>query len=268
MEDLGTILRRIQVQATDANSPHDDLGRLDPPSCAMCCDRGFLTIGNVPITDPNHGKVIQCHCLINKREERMRKQVADLPESLRTASFASLDTSTIDLIEGRLIGVLLEGDAGLGKTHIAAAAVRTLRSRDEIARFVFVPDLMAELRRCVANNQSPDLLLDSYATIGFLVLDDFGRGRTIPTPFELDALTRLIQRRYEGNVPFMITTNLSFDRVLETYGQGVADRMWQASTADQSRSEHRHAGHRLLLFADLSVVSASCLQGRRSGSSL
>lgn len=171
----------------------------------------------------------------------MRKQVADLPESLRTASFASLDTSrsvtglldayhrTIDLIEGRLIGVLLEGDAGLGKTHLAAAAVRTLRSRDEIARFVFVPDLMAELRRCVANNQSPDLLLDSYATIGFLVLDDFGRGRTIPTPFELDALTRLIQRRYEGNVPFMITTNLSFDRVLETYGQGVADRMWQAS---------------------------------------
>lgn len=236
MEDLGTILRQIAARSFGANQQAVETEDEPAPRCRSCDGTGWLLRTSPAV------EVIRCKCKAKEDEEKIAaSNVKDLPAELSGSSFDAIDfgrnvenlleayQSTVLLMDGELVGLLLEGEAGLGKTLLAACAVQALRKRKQPARFVFVPDLMADLRRCVAENRSADMYLESYARVGFLVLDDFGRGRPKPTPFELDAITRLIQARYQGSEPFMITTNLSFDEVRENYGYGLADRMWSTS---------------------------------------
>lgn len=214
----------------------NDVGDLEPIDCSLCGDRGFITV---------RGELEQCKCGRSAREVKLRDSVGDLPVELQQASlinFVCEDTGggistaysrALDVLHGALLGLLLEGDPGLGKSHLAAALVREFRKLDCLARFVFVPDLMAELRQAINSNDSFDALVDGYGKYGFLVLDDLGRGRWNPTAFEVEVITRIIQARYAGDQPFVITTNLTFDQVAKYYGQGVADRMWNANQTDR-----------------------------------
>jgi DNA replication protein DnaC len=238
MESLAAILQRIAAQSTGGLPASSTAGDLEPIQCNLCNDRGFLT---------RAGELVQCQCSRSAYEARLRTRVADLPSELAASNIDNFNKNravqglteayeaALALLDGRLVGLLLEGDAGLGKTHLAAALVRAYREEDMLARFVFVPDLIAELRMAIYSDQSYDLIIESYAKHGFLVLDDLGRGRETPTPFEADALTRIIQARYSGDQPFVITTNRSFDDIAENFGRGMADRMWNASKPDQFR---------------------------------
>ena len=213
-----------------------DAGKLPEIICHICDDRGFLS---------DNGIAVACECTQNAREKRLQRDVSDFPSELERATFENYQTTTTgareardaayDLITGDLVGLLLEGDAGLGKSHLAAAVCRELRLHGRLARFIFVPDLLAMLRVAIHEQQSSDAIVDSYATEGFLVLDDFGRGRAQPTAFEIDVLTRIIQARYAGDVPFIITTNRTFDDVAEHFGRGIADRMWNAYQPNRYR---------------------------------
>jgi DNA replication protein DnaC len=236
MESLATILQRIAAQSSGKATANSTVGEPTPINCWVCFDRGFYT---------RSGELVQCACKKSAYEQHLRTKIADLPSELAASSIANFDQSRsvqglhdayeagLALLDGRLIGLLLEGDAGLGKTHLAAALVKAFREQDMLARFVFVPDLIAELRMAIQADQSFDAIIESYAKHGFLVLDDLGRGRETPTPFEADALTRIIQARYAGNQPFVITTNRSFDDVAYNFGHGMADRMWNVSVPDR-----------------------------------
>lgn len=84
----------------------------------------------------------------------------------------------------------LYGEAGTGKTHLAAAGARRLAERGRSARFWGMAALIQELRAAASGDQArPEL---SHWDV--LILDDIDKIR--PTPFVYEVLYALIEERW------------------------------------------------------------------------
>lgn len=111
---------------------------------------------------------------------------------------------------------LLDGPAGVGKTHLAVAAAAEREFLGDVVFFATVSDLLDHLRAAFApdNPVMPDDLLEHIKTVDLLVLDDFGAERS--TPFAEDKLFQIINYRYEERLPTIITTSLDFGDIADS----------------------------------------------------
>ncbi len=108
--------------------------------------------------------------------------------------------------------LLLQGDFGCGKTHLAAAIANFAVSLGVPTLFLTVPDLLDSLRFAY---QDPEATFESRfeevrkATL--LVLDDFGTQNA--TPWAQEKLFQILNYRYINHLPLVVTTNLSLDEI-------------------------------------------------------
>jgi len=117
--------------------------------------------------------------------------------------------------------LILMGEYGTGKTHLAAAIVNYRLSMGEPGIFIVVPDLLDHLRNTFSpsNDISYDELFESVRTAPLLVLDDLGTQQT--TPWAQEKLFQILNWRYNRRLPTVITTNRSLDDI----GGPLASRM-------------------------------------------
>lgn len=101
----------------------------------------------------------------------------------------------------------LLGTVGLGKTHLACAAVQALIARRQRAVFVTVPRLLEELRAAVRPGAAADLdtVRARYESVPYLVLDDLGADRV--TDFAAEQLYLVIDHRWQRRLPLLVTSN-------------------------------------------------------------
>jgi len=104
--------------------------------------------------------------------------------------------------------LLLSGECGCGKTHLATAAVNWRINKGWPACFVVVPDFLDHLRSAFGPNAETDCdeYFDRIKLAEFLVLDDLGAQRS--TPWADEKLYQLINYRYNAQLPTMFTTNV------------------------------------------------------------
>ena len=103
-------------------------------------------------------------------------------------------------------GFLLIGPCGVGKTHLAVAALVELIKRGHEGLFYDYRDLLREIQlayESASHSNDPDVV---EATIGveLLVLDDLGSAQ--PSPWTLDKLGYVLNRRYEEKRTTLLTT--------------------------------------------------------------
>jgi DNA replication protein DnaC len=124
------------------------------------------------------------------------------------ASFPDIDT-----------GLLFEGPAGVGKTHLAVAVLRELVTRHGVTgRFVDYRDLLGSIQNSynpVAETSEMEILRPVLQA-DILLLDELGTRR--PTAWVRDTVTQVLNDRYRRHKVTLITTNYGDT----DHGEGVA----------------------------------------------
>jgi len=107
--------------------------------------------------------------------------------------------------------LVLQGENGCGKTHLAAAIVNYRYQANEPALFVVVPEFLDHLRSTFSpeSKVSYDQLFERVKAAPLLVLDDFGEQST--TPWAREKLYQVINYRYNARLPTVITTGFTLD---------------------------------------------------------
>lgn len=120
--------------------------------------------------------------------------------------------------------LVLMGENGVGKTHLAAAIAHACRDRGTGVLFLIVPDLLDHLRYTFRpdSDVSYDELFEEVKRVPLLVLDDLGAHGT--TPWAREKLYQIINYRYNARLPLVVTTNLSLDE-LERAEPRIASRL-------------------------------------------
>ncbi|MCY0931507.1 ATP-binding protein [Streptomyces sp. H27-H1] len=103
--------------------------------------------------------------------------------------------------------LLLLGATGVGKTHEAIAAIRTLIATGIVVRWesITAADLYGEMRP--RQGVDPEWMLRRLVRIPVLHLDDLGAATT--TRWTEELTYRLINHRYNRELPTLITSNLA-----------------------------------------------------------
>ncbi len=132
-----------------------------------------------------------------------REEQKVLREALETALTYAEDPGALN--EGGWL--LIRGNYGTGKTHLAAAIANERVRRGEPALFVVVPDLLDHLRAAFAPHtpQTYDQRFEEVRRAPFLVLDDLGMESA--TPWAQEKLYQLFNYRYVAKLPTVVTTS-------------------------------------------------------------
>lgn len=113
-------------------------------------------------------------------------------------------------VNGQCWCAFLYGGPGTGKTHLACAALNACSAP---GLFWKVPDLLAWMRGYVSSGESWEVekIIEGLSQDFLLVLDDYGAHNQ--TDWAEEQLYRIIDNRYEGRCPTIITSNVPLENI-------------------------------------------------------
>lgn len=137
--------------------------------------------------------------------------------------------------------LLLIGNTGVGKSHLAAAYLNFSISLGNFGLFISLTELMAALRKTINAKEdglSWDALLEKYINTPLLVLDDIGQEK--PSEKVNEVLFTLLNTRINWERPTIVTTNYGKDVLLETgYSPAIVSRLGSFEIVRLSGEDYR-----------------------------
>ena len=112
-------------------------------------------------------------------------------------------------------GVILVGNNGVGKTHLACSIANRFIEKGIPVIYGTLINLLAELRNSyeIDNNISEMEIIKLYENVDLLIIDDLGKEK--PSEWGLEKLFTIINSRYENNLPVIITTNYNQNSLIK-----------------------------------------------------
>lgn len=132
--------------------------------------------------------------------------------------------------------LMFMGTYGSGKTHLAASIANHRQLQGDAVMFITVPDLMDYLRTTFSPNstRSFDELFDAVRNVRLLVLDDMNTDYA--KSWAKEKLFQLLDYRYVGKLPTVITTAQALDQMDERILSRLLDTRICKNVAITSRS--------------------------------
>lgn len=155
-----------------------------------------------------------------KHAERVKQ--AQIPRAFQDAALADDTSQTLSELEsGKLIGVVLRGATGRGKTT-AACAMLSAHLKNGLGSFTTMNDLLHRVRGAYSSGENAEEVFGIYRGTPLLVLDDLGKENV-----SADSITRLFElldARINNKRPTIVTTQFQNNELLKRYRSKVDDR--------------------------------------------
>ena len=252
MESMREILRRITTNArtrTEQNAssglPTLPAGQLpeesSSPKCQVCNGTEWVS-KHVEVGHPEFGKMFPCEC-VQPAPERLqgyselpfpdaphnwsnftpRPDVTGLANALQAAQdFAGGNTENNVLT--------LCGSNGLGKSHLLEAIGWDMLAQGYRVKFAGVSDLVDKLRATFSNDDPAkrNIIKEGCEKPDVLLLDDLKIERV--TDFGREAISRLVDLRYQYGGYLVVTTKFSADEIGDKWTSHLADRLFDENS--------------------------------------
>lgn len=240
-DNIKGILKKIEENTSKANSPIssniESHSHLKPelagdPDCPHCGGLGYVRAEH-PLGHPDFGKVEVCSCRKDEvgRHARQRLYAISRLNELKGLTFENfeprgrigLPARQADSLEQAFNQaqhfaqsmqgwLLLQGNYGSGKTHLAAAIANFAVEIGLPTIFITVPDLLDTLRYSFsAPDESFEQRFEEIRQAPLLILDDFGTQNA--TAWAQEKLFQIINYRYTNHLPLVVTTNLNINQI-------------------------------------------------------
>jgi DNA replication protein DnaC len=215
---------------------------------ALAADKAGTAAG-----EPKMVWAVPCDCTAGDRTDRVLAK-ARVPERYRHCDFENYETDNEienigrpqleawrrSLAQAKLVverfsqefspvremqsehGLLLMGPCGVGKTHLAVAALKGIVLRGHSGLFYDYRELLKEIQDSyTAESQSTEMgVLEPVLKADMLVLDDVGSSK--PSLWALETVGHILNTRYNEKRVTLLTTNFLDAEVAENAGVSTA----------------------------------------------
>lgn len=212
----------------------DDKGLL---RCSKCHEQLETIIKDEYTTKLPKGYLkVNCVCKCIKEEEEKRKHISIVHElkkmafkdpeyaemtfekdkypNLMASKFAREYVKKWDEMLEENIGILFQGDCGVGKTFYSTCIANALLEKEITVYETNLPDLIYDITKNFGENRVE--ILTKVSKVSLLIIDDIGIERS--TGFNLEKYFEIIDTRYKSKKPLILSTNLT-DEELHTTDQ-------------------------------------------------
>ena len=211
--------------------------------CPKCKDKGFI-LKNIPDLDEEGNQrkwptgqpkfyetMFDCECA-QKRQSNHLMKFSEITDEFKRVTFSSFNLKgkpeviknayqcavdyfkDFELIKDkRCNSISLLGQPGAGKTHLLTALANNLIMKRQVSVLYF--PFVEGFNDLKDNFDLLEEKLTKMKRIGVLFIDDLFKGRTNPTPFQIEQMFAVINYRYLNHKPIMVSSEKTVDELCD-----------------------------------------------------
>lgn len=220
--ELGEMIQRFEEKrAKDKASGTNTTGAREEKTykCPICKDLEWVS----HVEEDGHEVMIPCKC---KAERELERAIAfaGISEKFKSKTFGNFEETKANLeikkscmhyVSSKAYkqnkSLVIMGQVGSGKTHLAMAIVNNLISKGVRCMYLEYRSFITLVKQSMTDREEYQRQMDKAKRAEVLYLDDFLKGRV--TDSDLNVLYEVINARYLADLPVIITTELLPDTI-------------------------------------------------------
>ena len=125
----------------------------------------------------------------------------------------------------RVNSILLCGNPGSGKTHIALAVANNFLTKKNM-RVVYMPyrDIITQIKQNMLDEEFYKKTISKYQVAEVLLIDDLFKGKVNET--DINIMFEIVNYRYLNHLPMIVSTEYTIERLL-SFDEAIGSRIYE-----------------------------------------